>query len=185
MQRYAQNRAYRDAHALALSIHRATASCVGPRDGAIAQLRRTALAVPTSIVEGWQRRGEKLRQTLDRAESALAETEYLLVFCRDLGYLRATVTDPLIRTAPELARGLRTLRSFASDITPLESAMPDVSDLADIFEVPDPDHRSASSSRVGGPSPRPTARARTSKPTAARRAAQGRKAIGARGGGGR
>jgi four helix bundle protein len=134
MQCYSQIGAFREAHALALSVHQATAQFLPDEPhGLTAQLRRAALTVPMRIVEGSKRSGDGFRRALDSAEASLAETEYLLIACRDLGYIHAAVTDPLIRTAPRIAQRLVTLRSFATDITALQKAMPDVSELGDIL----------------------------------------------------
>lgn len=54
----------------------------------ISQLRRSALSVPTNIVEGMGRQGKgELRQFVNIALGSLAETEYLLEFCKRLNYL--------------------------------------------------------------------------------------------------
>lgn len=62
-----------------------------PKDeiyGITSQLRRAALSIPTNIVEGSGRQGKnELRQFVNIALGSLAETEYLLGFCRKLGYL--------------------------------------------------------------------------------------------------
>ena len=62
-----------------------------PKDeiyGIISQLRRAALSIPTNIVEGHSRRTDKqLKQFLLISLSSLAETEYLLDFSQEIGYL--------------------------------------------------------------------------------------------------
>ena len=56
--------------------------------GIISQIRRAALSVPTNIVEGYARKGDKeLARFVTIAIGSLAETEYLLSFARRLGYL--------------------------------------------------------------------------------------------------
>ena len=56
--------------------------------GIISQIRRAALSIPTNIVEGYSRTTDKqLKQFLGIALSSLAETEYLLDFSQDIGYL--------------------------------------------------------------------------------------------------
>ncbi|MDD3296882.1 MAG: four helix bundle protein [Candidatus Omnitrophica bacterium] len=61
-----------------------------PKDevyGVTSQLRRSALSVPTNIVEGYGRQGKgELRQFANIALGSLAETEYLLDFSLKLGY---------------------------------------------------------------------------------------------------
>ena len=62
-----------------------------PRDeiyGITSQIRRSALSVPTNIVEGYGRQGTKeLKHFINIALGSLAETEYLLDFCLKLKYL--------------------------------------------------------------------------------------------------
>src|SRR5919108_1810742 len=62
-----------------------------PKDevyGISSQLRRAALSVPTNIVEGYSRRGDKeLARFIDIALGSLAEAKYLLHFSHSLGYL--------------------------------------------------------------------------------------------------
>ncbi len=62
-----------------------------PKDevyGITSQIRRAALSVPTNIVEGYARKGDKeLARFVNIAIGSIAETEYLLAFSRKLGYL--------------------------------------------------------------------------------------------------
>jgi four helix bundle protein len=62
-----------------------------PKDelyGLTSQLRRAALSVPTNIVEGYARKGDKeLTRFINIAIGSMAETEYLLSFSSRLGYL--------------------------------------------------------------------------------------------------
>ena len=62
-----------------------------PKDelyGLTSQLRRSALSVPTNIVEGYARKGDKeLARFISIAIGSMAETEYLLEFSNRLGYL--------------------------------------------------------------------------------------------------
>ena len=56
--------------------------------GITSQIRRAALSVPTNIVEGYARKGDKeLARFVNIAIGSLAETEYLLSFACRLGYL--------------------------------------------------------------------------------------------------
>lgn len=58
------------------------------RYGLTAQLRRATLSIPTNIVEGYFRRGEKeLIHFLNISLDSLAETKYLLHFAKRVGYL--------------------------------------------------------------------------------------------------
>ena len=80
---------WQKADELAIAVYQATK--VFPSDevyGITSQLRRAALSVPTNIVEGSGRQGKReLKQFSNVALGSLAEVEYLLGFCRRLGYL--------------------------------------------------------------------------------------------------
>ena len=62
-----------------------------PRDelyGLTSQLRRAALSVPTNIVEGYARKGDKeLAHFINIALGSFAETKYLLYFSHRLNYI--------------------------------------------------------------------------------------------------
>jgi four helix bundle protein len=62
-----------------------------PKDelyGLTSQIRRAALSIPTNIVEGYARKGDKeLARFANIAIGSLAETEYLLDFSKRLGCL--------------------------------------------------------------------------------------------------
>jgi four helix bundle protein len=62
-----------------------------PRDelyGLTSQLRRAALSVPTNIVEGYSRKGDKeLAHFINIALGSFAETKYLLYFSHRLNYI--------------------------------------------------------------------------------------------------
>ena len=54
----------------------------------ISQLRRAAISIPTNIVEGYARKGDKeLARFINIAIGSLAEVEYLLEFSKKLEYL--------------------------------------------------------------------------------------------------
>jgi len=56
--------------------------------GITIQLRRAAIAIPTCIAEGCGRDGDvEFGASLHKARAAASELEYLLLLCRDLGYL--------------------------------------------------------------------------------------------------
>ena len=62
-----------------------------PKDeqyGLTSQLRRAALSVPTNIVEGYSRKGDKeLAHFVNIALGSFAETKYLLYFANRLKYI--------------------------------------------------------------------------------------------------
>ena len=58
--------------------------------GLTAQVRRAALSIPTNIVEGYSRKGDKeLAHFVNISLGSLAETKYLLYFANRLGYFSA------------------------------------------------------------------------------------------------
>src|SRR5271169_4410932 len=89
MQRFTELRVWQRSHASALSVYRLTAQFPPEeRYGLTSQLRRAALSVPTNIAEGSKRIGRQdYARFLNIAEGSLAETEYLLMVGRDLGYI--------------------------------------------------------------------------------------------------
>jgi len=80
---------WRKAHQLALDVYRATDLL--PKNevfGITVQLRRAAITVPTRIAEGCGRDGDaEFAACLHKARATASELEYLLLLCRDLGYL--------------------------------------------------------------------------------------------------
>ena len=93
---------------LAVAVYEATREF--PREeiyGLTAQLRRAALSVPTNLVEGYSRRGDKeLRHFVNIALGSLAEVKYLLHFARRLGYLPEAAHEPLAGKAETLGKRL-------------------------------------------------------------------------------
>jgi|SRR6185503_13308754 len=64
--------------------------------GITSQLRRSALSVPTNIVEGSGRNSQKeLKRFLSISLGSLAETEYLIDFSFNLGLLRKEAYENL------------------------------------------------------------------------------------------
>ena len=75
--------------------------------GLVSQLRRAALSVPTNIVEGYSRNGDReLARFLDIALASLAETKYLIHFAYRLGYWPKGKFDSLTGLAEELGAKL-------------------------------------------------------------------------------
>jgi four helix bundle protein len=81
--------AWQSAHVFALRVYEVSRKF--PKEeiyGITSQLRRSALSVPTNIVEGTTRNGRReLKNFLNIALGSLAEAEYLLEFCRECGLL--------------------------------------------------------------------------------------------------
>ena len=66
------------------------------RYGLTSQIRRSALSIPTNIVEGYSRRSDKeLARFVSISLGSLAETKYLLYFSGRLGYLKKDELDRL------------------------------------------------------------------------------------------
>ncbi len=86
---YKDLKVWQKADELALQVYTATKKF--PKDevyGITSQVRRAALSVPTNIVEGYSRKGDKeLARFMNIALGSVAETEYLLSFAQKLGYL--------------------------------------------------------------------------------------------------
>ena len=112
MQRFTDIKAWQRGHQLVLAVYRATSGFpVVERYGLISQLRRAALSVPTNIAEGSKRTGRtEYARFLNIVEASLAETEYLIMVGRDLGYMTSLMAKPLLLEVADLARMLHSLR---------------------------------------------------------------------------
>ncbi len=99
---------WRLADDLAVAVYRATTAF--PREelyGLTGQLRRAALSVPTNLVEGYSRRGDReLRHFVNIALASLAETKYLLHFTSRLGFLDPDVHATLASSCETLGKRL-------------------------------------------------------------------------------
>jgi four helix bundle protein len=113
MQRFTDLIVWQRSHALVLQVYRLTTSF--PSDekfGLTSQLRRAVLSVPTNIAEGSKRQtNPEYARFLNIAEGSLAETEYLLMVSRDLGYLPVALAKPALTETAEIARMLHGLRT--------------------------------------------------------------------------
>jgi four helix bundle protein len=112
MQRFTDLKVWEKSHALTLDIYKITNAFPSEeRFGLVSQLRRAASSVPTNIAEGSKRRGNQdYARFLNVAEGSLAETEYLLMLSRDLGYVRKESVDKPLTDIAEVARMLHALR---------------------------------------------------------------------------
>lgn len=118
---------WQKAHALALSVYRASARFPdSERFGVVAQIRRSAASVPANIAEGFGRRTTKdLLHFITVANGSLEETRYFLILSADLHYL----------AAENLAEMERQCSSVGQMLGALSRSLPD---------------RSGGSSRVAG-----------------------------------
>jgi four helix bundle protein len=112
MQRFTELKVWQRSHNFVLEVYRLTARFPNEeRYGLVTQLRRAAASVPTNIAEGSKRQGSQdYARFLNISEGSLAETEYLLMLSRDLGYLPRESTEPLLSELTEIARMLNRLR---------------------------------------------------------------------------
>ncbi len=103
-ERWAKLEVWKIADDLAYQVYMATKSF--PKEeiyGITSQLRRAALSVPTNIVEGYSRKGDKeLSRFISISLGSLAETKYLLYFSNRLGYFQDSEYN-------ELKQGYNTL----------------------------------------------------------------------------
>lgn len=102
-----------------LQVYRLTKSFPpDERFGLTSQLRRAVLSVPTNIAEGSKRQtNPEYARFLNIAEGSLAETEYLLMVSRDLGYLPLATVKPVLADTSEIAKMLRGLRAKVGKVS--------------------------------------------------------------------
>ncbi len=112
MQRFTELKVWQRGHELVLKVYRMTTGFPpNERYGLTSQIRRAALSVPTNIAEGSKRlTAQEYSRFLDTAEASLAETEYLLMVSRDLGYITPIMADKAFVEVSELSRMLHGLR---------------------------------------------------------------------------
>lgn len=89
MRDFKELKVWQKAHRLVLDIYRhSQAFPVDERFGLTAQLRRSAVCVPSNIAEGCGRQSERdFARFLSIAGGSASETEYQLLLACELGYL--------------------------------------------------------------------------------------------------
>ena len=93
--------------------------------GVTSQLRRAALSVPTNIVEGYSRRGDReLARFTDIALGSLAESKYLLHFSSGLGYDLEKITHRAKNSRSGCSDYLFTSRYYEVHLSKPELALP-------------------------------------------------------------
>ena len=96
--------AFTKARELALEVHRATS--VFPRQeqfGLAMQMRRAAVSIPSNLVEGCAKRGERdYLRFVDIALGSARELEFQVDLAQELGFLREN--ERLIGLSQEVAR---------------------------------------------------------------------------------
>ncbi len=125
MQDFTNLKVWHRAHALALSVYRAT----GPfpqeeQYGLTNQIRRACVSVPANIAEGCGTDGNAdFGRFLQMAMRSASELQYHLLLARDLGYLDHEAHTPLNDAVQEVKRMLSVLitkvraRSYARATT--------------------------------------------------------------------
>ena len=88
-ERWAKLEVWKLADKLAFDVYKATKNF--PKEeiyGITSQIRRAALSIPTNVVEGYSRKGDKgLANFINISLGSLAETKYLIYFSNRLGYI--------------------------------------------------------------------------------------------------
>jgi four helix bundle protein len=84
---------WKHADELAFQVYNATRNF--PKEeiyGITSQIRRASLSIPTNIVEGYSRKGDReLARFINISLGSLAETKYLLYFSNRLGYINSQI----------------------------------------------------------------------------------------------
>ncbi len=117
-------RSYRDlkvwqsSKALAVEIYRLTSGL--PKEeayGLVAQMRRSAVSVPSNIAEGNARPTKEYVRFIGIAQGSLAELETQLEIACDIGYFEQSAMFPLLEQTTEIGRMLGGLeKSLASNL---------------------------------------------------------------------
>jgi four helix bundle protein len=103
-QPFTQLRVWQASHALALDIGLAVRGFpIEERYGLAAQLKRASLSVPANLAEGHSLWGTASYLRHARiAVGSLAETEYLLIYARDAGFLEVGKVTKLLERATQI-----------------------------------------------------------------------------------
>ena len=118
MQRFTELKVWQRSHKVTLEVYRVTAIFPSAeRFGLISQLRRAAASIPTNIAEGSKRESnQEYARFLNIAEGSMAETEYLVMLSRDLGFLARDPADELLKEITEIARMLNALKKKVAEV---------------------------------------------------------------------
>ncbi len=95
-------------HVFAQAAYKACESFpASERYGLTSQLQRAALSIPTNIAEGCGYESDaQFIRFLEIALGSASECEYLLLFARDMGYLRPEIHASLSESVVEIKRML-------------------------------------------------------------------------------
>ena len=103
-----QLKIWEKSHALTLKVYIVTKSF--PKEeiyGITSQIRRAASSIPTNIAEGCGRIGDaELSRFLIIAMGSASELDYLFQLARDLGYIKSSKYEELVRDVIEIKQML-------------------------------------------------------------------------------
>lgn len=106
MQDFHQLKVWQKAHALVLRVYTASKE-LPPSEtmGLAAHLRRSAVTIPRGIAEGSGRTSDfEFAHDLKKSQAAAHELEYILLLCRDLGFIAEPLHDELLEDVLEVRR---------------------------------------------------------------------------------
>lgn len=108
MRDFRELKVWEKAHHLAVAVYRVTAAFPDREAyGVTAQIRRTAVSIPSNIAEGCGRRGDaELAHFLSIAMGSASELEYQVLLATELGFLAATASNELGSQVVEVKRML-------------------------------------------------------------------------------
>lgn len=98
------------------SIYRTTARLpTSEQYGLVAQMRRSAVSVPSNIAEGYGRQATgEYRHHLSFSRGSLLELETQLLLCRRLNYMQKDEVDAVLEEIAEISKMLGSLISKLS-----------------------------------------------------------------------
>lgn len=105
---------WKKSHQLVIEIYRVTKSFPSDEKFRLTnQLCRSAASVPANIVEGNSRKHPKeFLQFVNTAYASLEETKYHLLLAKDLGYLKNSQYETLMKQASEISKMLNALNKY-------------------------------------------------------------------------
>ena len=108
MKTFKDLKVWQKAHQLVLMIYKmAKAFPQEEKFGLVAQVRRSAVSIPTNIVEGFKRKSDRdYAHFLNIADSSLEETKYHLILALDLNYIKKDEFTSLEDVCDEVGRML-------------------------------------------------------------------------------
>ncbi len=108
---------WQKSHELVLEVYKTSKSF--PADekfGLVSQIRRASSSIPTNIVEGYKKKGNKeFLRYLNIADCSLEETKYHLLLAKDLIYLTEGDFNHLSSKCDEVGRMLSALQRRLSE----------------------------------------------------------------------